>query len=362
MQALMCELCGSNDVVKQDGFFVCQHCGTKYTVEEARKLLGTVRIDTTEEVKNLYQIARRARDNNNAENAQKFYDQILVKDPSSWEANFYAVYYQSMQTKIADISSAAIRMKNTEDSVLHLIQQNVTEPNARKKAVLEVAVRCISLGELLYTAARNQYVSIDLAIRPRYGNEYVERAVASVGVISTMGDLIERIFGEEYAKEISAPCWNKCITLYQSMLPHLTKQGKQIVNNQIRSFRTKIQTYNPAQLDRKAIEKQIEEAYKKDPGFRKEYQSKGGAIVFLILSIAFLSISVVTLMGLVAALYDSQKYLIPVYVTMGLCVVFAVLLVFAIIRFKKIGRHNAAVVKTYKEKYRQEAANSGTDA
>ena len=38
--AMICEICGSTDLVKQDGFFVCQSCGTKYTVEEARKLLG----------------------------------------------------------------------------------------------------------------------------------------------------------------------------------------------------------------------------------------------------------------------------------------------------------------------------------
>ena len=48
MQAIKCELCGGGDLVKQDGMFVCQHCGTKYTLEEARKLLGTVKIDKTD--------------------------------------------------------------------------------------------------------------------------------------------------------------------------------------------------------------------------------------------------------------------------------------------------------------------------
>ena len=34
MQAMVCEMCHSNDLIKQDGLYVCQHCGTKYTVEE----------------------------------------------------------------------------------------------------------------------------------------------------------------------------------------------------------------------------------------------------------------------------------------------------------------------------------------
>lgn len=45
MKALVCEMCSGNDVVKQDGYFVCQHCGTKYTAEEARKLIIEGSID-----------------------------------------------------------------------------------------------------------------------------------------------------------------------------------------------------------------------------------------------------------------------------------------------------------------------------
>ena len=30
MKALVCEMCGSNDIVKKDGLFVCQFCGVKY--------------------------------------------------------------------------------------------------------------------------------------------------------------------------------------------------------------------------------------------------------------------------------------------------------------------------------------------
>lgn len=39
MKAIKCELCGSNELVKQDDYFVCQFCGTKYTPEAAKKLI-----------------------------------------------------------------------------------------------------------------------------------------------------------------------------------------------------------------------------------------------------------------------------------------------------------------------------------
>ena len=76
MKALACEMCGSNDVVKQDGLYVCQHCNTKYTLEEARKLMiegkvdvtgSTVKVDNTDELENLYELARRAVKEKNTE-------------------------------------------------------------------------------------------------------------------------------------------------------------------------------------------------------------------------------------------------------------------------------------------------------
>ncbi len=44
MNTIKCELCGSNKLIKTDGVYQCEFCGTKYTTEEAKKLMiyGTV--------------------------------------------------------------------------------------------------------------------------------------------------------------------------------------------------------------------------------------------------------------------------------------------------------------------------------
>ena len=39
MKRLVCEMCGSTDIMKENGVFVCQTCGTKYSVEEAKKMM-----------------------------------------------------------------------------------------------------------------------------------------------------------------------------------------------------------------------------------------------------------------------------------------------------------------------------------
>ena len=44
MKQMVCEMCGGTDLIKQDGVFVCQTCGTKYSIEEAKKMKGNKRV------------------------------------------------------------------------------------------------------------------------------------------------------------------------------------------------------------------------------------------------------------------------------------------------------------------------------
>lgn len=243
MKAMVCEMCGSQDIIKQDGMYVCQHCGTKYSIDEARKLFveGIVKIDHSDEVQRLYEVARRARDNNNAESAQKYYDMILVKDPSSWEANFYTVYYQSMCCKIKDIQSAAIQLGNCEDTVLELIRDNIPDPDEQRAAIDEVGGRLIAISHLLFNAARNHYRNIDIKIRDNYLQEYGNNCQATRDILYKYGDFIINFFGDTYG-DIAAPCWKVAIEQHNSLMPNFTH--KEVNEAIIHEYANKIKKYD----------------------------------------------------------------------------------------------------------------------
>jgi len=73
MKQLTCEMCGSNDLIKQDGVFVCQSCGCKYSVEEAKKMMvegtvevtGTVETTRTAELNGIIALAKEAYEDTN---------------------------------------------------------------------------------------------------------------------------------------------------------------------------------------------------------------------------------------------------------------------------------------------------------
>lgn len=107
MVKIVCEMCGSNNLIKQDGEYVCQHCGTKYTTEEAKKLMievsgkvdisgSTVKIDNAELIHNSLMNARRARSTGDWAETEKCYDVVKANDPKNAEAIVYSSYAKAM--------------------------------------------------------------------------------------------------------------------------------------------------------------------------------------------------------------------------------------------------------------------------
>lgn len=86
MQKLQCELCGSIDILRtNDGFFQCQHCGCKYTLEQAKALLGTV--ETTigkAELERLLKNAKMQYELGEFSEAEKTYTEVTKQFPDDY--------------------------------------------------------------------------------------------------------------------------------------------------------------------------------------------------------------------------------------------------------------------------------------
>lgn len=251
MKQFTCEMCGSTDLMKQDGVFVCQSCGCKYSVEEARRMMvegtvdvsgSTVKVDTSTELANLYQIARRARDDDNAESAERYYDMILMKDPTSWEATFYVVYFRAKKCRIMDIQSAAISVANCEDTVLKLIRDHVPA-SEQAAAVKEVVARSIDIAQLLANAARKHWDDMGTSIKSEHINELLGRLSAAFKILEVCGDQVERIWlsKDQTIAALAAYAWKALISLKEKVLLESDSRKKSIY-----SLAHKIEKYDPA--------------------------------------------------------------------------------------------------------------------
>lgn len=88
MKQLTCEMCGSTDLMKQDGVFVCQTCGCKYSVEEAKKLFDTttVVVDNSKQMENDLKRAKQFENEGDDYTAMDYYNKVLDINADNEEA------------------------------------------------------------------------------------------------------------------------------------------------------------------------------------------------------------------------------------------------------------------------------------
>ena len=94
MKAIQCKVCGSSELTKKDGVFVCDYCGTKYSLDEVRKMMiegtvevtGTVRIDSSEQNRGKIQLALDAYIDMDYDRADALADEVILNDSTLSDA------------------------------------------------------------------------------------------------------------------------------------------------------------------------------------------------------------------------------------------------------------------------------------
>ena len=270
MKQLTCEMCGGTDLMKQDGVFVCQSCGMKYSVEEAKKMMiegtvdvqGTVKVDSSDELKKLYQAARNARETSDDATALRHYENISAKDPNSWEALFYLVILKTNSIKNGEIASSAISVTNSLDRVFKLIKENISDEKERKSCVKEVVEQCYQTASWLSIASENFYKSITkgngvIALTGVTGivsslsstgnalNENQTRQFHIANMLCTCGNAIELYFDLDDAdyKEFAICSWKRMLDFDSA---HKKAHHSNIFSNEtIDKFTSKIKKLDP---------------------------------------------------------------------------------------------------------------------
>jgi tetratricopeptide (TPR) repeat protein len=222
-------MCGSTDLIKQDGVFVCQTCGCKYSIEEAKKMMvegtvdvsgSTVKVDNERKIENLRTLADRAKAEGDTETAAKYFEELLKEDPNNWEANFYTIYYAAHNIKIAQIGSAANRVSNIIDTVYSLIKENLHTPDEQKAAGREVAYAVANFSSYLIPNATNNLGTTTESIDKAVDEWLVPICLMNIHV----GDSLVKYFGDyEIAEKAYAVVAN-----FTGM--EITETGRQVMD------------------------------------------------------------------------------------------------------------------------------------
>lgn len=172
MKKLACEMCGGMEMVKQDGVYVCQYCGMKYSVEEAKKLMiegtvdvqGTVKVDNSAFVEKYLANARRAKQKEDWEETEKYYNMVEQNDPTNIEAIFYSAYGKAKMSLIdSDIYKRQSAFKVLNNCV-SIIDDNFSMENREEneKIIMQIShdVMVMVCSEFVYNTRKNGYGNV----------------------------------------------------------------------------------------------------------------------------------------------------------------------------------------------------------
>lgn len=281
MKVIQCENCKSVDMVRRDGIWICQACGTQY---EPGSDLKRVTIDYSEDLQRLYKAARRAKDLGNYDGAQRYYDEILGKNPDSWEAVFNTIYLRFMQCTIGEIPGNARKMQDTLPEVVNLIRDEYeSEPDVQDAALIQTEKDIIQLVNLFergadyYRQKREEFANAEVHRGARmgyYGSPFglssslsglLDSHVAKVEhqqtryqiamMLVALGTSIESTYGDELnsrnvAKGVMIDSWESALGIGQSMGTKFDLQDRCLA--MIRKWEPEYKTYEELEKERAA--------------------------------------------------------------------------------------------------------------
>lgn len=216
MKQLTCEMCGGTDLMKQDGAFVCQNCGMKYSVEEAKKMMiegtvdvqGTVKVDNTAFVQKYLANARRAKEKEDWSETEKYYNMVEQNDPTNIEAIFYSTFARVKQALLeAETKDKRQGVFNVLVKSVSIIDDNYDNANEEHhKLLFQIMddIKGLKKGKIVPTTHLQEYVT-----KNGYGNIVDRNQVVendSLDVTYDMIDQVSKAYEESAANIIAIQC------------------------------------------------------------------------------------------------------------------------------------------------------------
>lgn len=216
MKQLTCEMCGSTDLMKQDGVFVCQTCGMKYSVEEAKKMMiegtvdvqGTVKVDNSAFVQKYLANARRAKEKEDWLETEKYYNMVEQNDPTNIEAIFYSTFARVKSALLeAETSDKRQGVFNVLVKSVSIIDDNYDNANEEhQKLLFEIMddIKGLKKANIVPTTHLQEYVT-----KNGYGTIVDRNQVVENDSLAVTYNMIDKVI-DAYAESIANVAMVQC--------------------------------------------------------------------------------------------------------------------------------------------------------
>lgn len=307
MKQLVCEMCGGTDLVKDGGVFVCQTCGCKYSIEEARKMMvegtvevvGTVKIDNTAQIQNYLDLSRNAYESGNGQSAFDYANKALEIQPQNsqaWIAKMKSIEYIGTlgDLKLMEVVEAGKNAINNapEDQKKEITKEVYHYELTRSLTLLKLAMNKMrDTADIESTFKRLALVSVltaaknALQIDSKIVNIYDNIANEAMGMVKLVPDEVlakdselAKIVGEcakQYQYETDA-----LVARYKIYGAALTSEAQRVRDNNKRALEDKARNAEKLARENEAKEKKarIDAYWAENQELKTQLESEKGSL------------------------------------------------------------------------------------
>lgn len=221
MSIIKCEMCGSNQLTKIDGLYQCQFCGTKYTPDEAKKLIvsGTVEVvKGNAEKERLLENANYFIENKQFNSAKQTIEKLKFDFPSEKEIQELCNHYS--------LSKKKYDFEQEKDNFIEKIDLSINSSNNEK---LDIGSHLTLMNNL-----RKQILDLDKTFETelnRFETDIVKKYNKSEQAIIQNNKIISEVI-----------CWSNGIVNeeYHTKFVHPPIVYSEILNNWINKVEERI--------------------------------------------------------------------------------------------------------------------------
>ena len=162
-------------------------------------------------------LARVARDEDNGEDAKKFYDMVRVEDPDCGEAKFFYQYYSLYEGKNGEIASRFIKLVNVLNSSVKMISESSDTEEDKLETVKAIVNAFTPMPFSINRYMNNLTIKVGNETKRVLSNADIKSA-CETGVIGlyNLGDAIEKYFGSTpAAMNLAVKAWKEGVSLQQ---------------------------------------------------------------------------------------------------------------------------------------------------
>ena len=168
MKSLKCEICGNTNLLKDDGIFICQSCGTKYSIEEIKKMINindskeNTSTDNESLIDNYLMMARNAAETGNHTEAVTYCNKVIEinsKNSEAWLLKGTSTGWQSTLASIkleATLSCYKNALSFASDNKVNEVKEKI----CKELTALSFAITRMSCNHFIKFPKVNTFTSM----------------------------------------------------------------------------------------------------------------------------------------------------------------------------------------------------------